>query len=77
MCLPKTAVKFDIFSHAICWALVIMHCNKALYCMRTLCLEFLTSHAPFITILHNNRLYSSSDYISNYIQYIKLITAVP
>ena len=43
---------------------VIMHCNKALYCMRTL--EFLMSRAPCVTILHHNPLYRSSDYISNY-----------
>ena len=35
--------------------IVIMHCNKALYCMRTL--EFLTSRAPCVTILHHNQNY--------------------
>jgi len=27
----KTAVKFDIFSREICWALVIVHCNQAVH----------------------------------------------
>ena len=70
-------VKSDIFvkkRREICWALIIMHCNKDLYCMRKL--EFLASRAPCVPILHHNRLYRSSDYISNYI-YIELITAVP
>jgi len=61
-------VKSGIFvkkRREICWALVIMHCNKALYCMRKL--EFLAPRSPCVTILHHNRLYRSSDYISNYI----------
>ena len=61
-------VKCGIFvkkRREICWALVIMHCNKALYCMRKL--EFLAPRSPCVTILHHNRLYRSSDYISNYI----------
>jgi len=45
---------------------VIMHCNKALYCMGTL--EFLTSRAPCVTIFRHNPLYRSSYYISNYVR---------